>query len=515
MTIRKQWTKAEDDTLTQLINGRKLQNQWDRISQELHKMGYNKSPKQAKMRWRNHLSPSLNKSKWNIEDFQGLFNAFVIHGNKWRRIAQMYRGRTENCVKNKFFSCTKKILRQIVKLSDIQLSQCSTKVINQIKPKILGEFMKKDINAGPEENSNQERKIRVIEVFRSFLKNKDCRSLSNESLWGKSVLNECTKLILEMNDDYLANTKRRKIVKNEFQGNYRKTVKNPYEYNIDKALQYPTGISSNNVNGEMSSNPDDTIINNRKPNIEQIRILINEMNSLFNPQKASIPLSNKYILNFKDDLIDKLDSLENLSMKFKHNLSVLDDNQDDVYEIIDILKQEQNDTNSHNYTKHLDIEPCYCIKLGGIKGKEEKNENSFSRNNPNPQNPINEEQLDQNAFRDKFLLSYQQNYHIPKVLKTQGFTRLNPLANQGIDCMHMNRSLSIDKSSLSRGETIKNPLVKECHTNLDGQISLPSGITDYPRKPSIQSRNQKNDSNFSKPTYVKTNMVSDYINANQ
>jgi myb proto-oncogene protein len=44
-----------------------------------------------------------------------IFSAHKIHGNKWAEISKMIPGRTDNCVKNHFYSTLRRHLRKINK----------------------------------------------------------------------------------------------------------------------------------------------------------------------------------------------------------------------------------------------------------------------------------------------------------------------------------------------------------------------------------------------------------------
>ena len=53
-----------------------------------------------KIRWHNHLNPSIKKDKWSLEEEKKLLEVHSKYGNKWSLISKYIPGRTDNCIKN-------------------------------------------------------------------------------------------------------------------------------------------------------------------------------------------------------------------------------------------------------------------------------------------------------------------------------------------------------------------------------------------------------------------------------
>lgn len=88
-------------------------------------------------------------------------------GNKWIQIAESFPGRTDNSIKNQFFSLIRKSLRTARKIIN---RHSNTQVINQFKPKVLAKFVQRSIEIElPEEfRAIQDEPIENIMV-RDFL----------------------------------------------------------------------------------------------------------------------------------------------------------------------------------------------------------------------------------------------------------------------------------------------------------------------------------------------------------
>jgi hypothetical protein len=65
-------------------------------------------------RWFNQLHPSINKEhSWLPEEELALFQLQAKHGNHWSKIAKGLPGRSDNNIKNYFYSCLRKALRKV------------------------------------------------------------------------------------------------------------------------------------------------------------------------------------------------------------------------------------------------------------------------------------------------------------------------------------------------------------------------------------------------------------------
>lgn len=90
-----------------------------------------------KYRWHNHLDPEVNKEEWSAKEEKTMFEAHQRYGNRWTEIAKLFDGRTDNDIKNHFYSMLRRSLRRVNKLLGMRNS---TQKIKLIKPSVLSKI---------------------------------------------------------------------------------------------------------------------------------------------------------------------------------------------------------------------------------------------------------------------------------------------------------------------------------------------------------------------------------------
>ncbi|CAG9310311.1 unnamed protein product [Blepharisma stoltei] len=112
-TERKVWSQEEDDAIQDLVDEFGDKN-WILIAEKLVEKFQiqGRTGKQCRERWHNHIDPGLKKAGWTKEEENILFQKQKIFGNRWSEIARYLPGRSDNSIKNQFYSTVRKNLRK-------------------------------------------------------------------------------------------------------------------------------------------------------------------------------------------------------------------------------------------------------------------------------------------------------------------------------------------------------------------------------------------------------------------
>eukprot|EP01035_Chromulina_nebulosa_P034108 gene34108-45730_t len=98
-TNKKGWTKEEDSKLIELIQLNGTTGKWSKTAIEL---GFNRTGKQCRERYQNHLRPEINKNDWSAEEDKIVMKMKEELGSQWAKISTFLIGRSDNAVKNRW-----------------------------------------------------------------------------------------------------------------------------------------------------------------------------------------------------------------------------------------------------------------------------------------------------------------------------------------------------------------------------------------------------------------------------
>jgi hypothetical protein len=94
---KRKFTPEEDDRLTQIVT-RLGESNWKKISSQ---MG-SRNSRQCRERWKNYLTPCLNKYPWSPDEDALLLQKFCEFGSQWSFIAKFFPLRTDVNIKNRW-----------------------------------------------------------------------------------------------------------------------------------------------------------------------------------------------------------------------------------------------------------------------------------------------------------------------------------------------------------------------------------------------------------------------------
>ena len=80
---------------------------------------------QCRERWFNHLAPSVKKGEWTEEEDRLIMAAVKKHGTKWSVIVKDLPGRSDNAIKNRYYSAVRKAFRQERRDQTVEAAEAS------------------------------------------------------------------------------------------------------------------------------------------------------------------------------------------------------------------------------------------------------------------------------------------------------------------------------------------------------------------------------------------------------
>lgn len=104
----KAWSKEEDGLLLKLVQNMRMPMKWSVVAQSLP----DRTGKQCRERYVNHLNPRLKTSDWNPVEDTTIFHLYGSMGSHWAKMSKVIPGRTDNGIKNRFHNLRRQYERE-------------------------------------------------------------------------------------------------------------------------------------------------------------------------------------------------------------------------------------------------------------------------------------------------------------------------------------------------------------------------------------------------------------------
>jgi myb proto-oncogene protein len=129
---KQQFSVEEDRALIALVRAHGLRS-WSRLAKQMS----NRTPKQCRERWHNHLDPGLNRGPWSPCEDRILALKHRELGNRWADIARFLPGRSDTLVKNRWHSSVRGRLDDIEGFRTARAPEASPVLLSWSSPLML------------------------------------------------------------------------------------------------------------------------------------------------------------------------------------------------------------------------------------------------------------------------------------------------------------------------------------------------------------------------------------------
>ena len=261
------------------------------------------------------INPKLNKQIWTDTDNARLFLLQKNLKSHWKRIAENFEGRTDNSIKNQFFSVVRKALRKICKV----LGKVSnTIVVNQIKPKVLSEYLTLDLDVELGEGKGIV-KVNLSDFIQKFAFTKYQELASKLTADDITVIQKCLDHLTELNQSYV---KKKKIKKRIVKVSKQEPIKRKNDGVSDRLRNNELSFDNSSLNADKQhSNLKIKLPFETSPQNKNIYEVTKQFEELFKSNVNISTLSPNKSEESRKRLISFFDNLGNISLKMKNVLT--------------------------------------------------------------------------------------------------------------------------------------------------------------------------------------------------
>ena len=359
--VKGPWTVQEDKLLLEWVN-KNGPRKWNQCCEFIH----GRSGKQCREHWNNCLNPGLVKGEWTTEEDFLIMHFYQKYNGSWKKIVNLFNGRTENSIKNRFFS-------QLRKIAASNLSTEEKRFTSKIKLEDLKNYLQVAIN-NSKENYLKE-KLLTDEQLNNFvnkmdlkIKSKIKKKTSNSTQGEENDNNETcfsTNLMsLESSQNFmkkdtttsLINKKRKRSNDKELQDALSSIEEEDEKAKINDKKQFEENDISNSDNSDNNDNSNNCNNSNNLNNINDKEVKDNNENIV---NKGINNKDDNQIINNNINKNNITNNNNNIIIKniiTNNNIIINNNNNQDKNNIInsDNLEEKKqinslkNDTNNNN-----------------------------------------------------------------------------------------------------------------------------------------------------------------------
>ena len=329
-----QWSLYEDKLLREWVN-QNGPRKWEQCGKFIQ----GRNGKQCREHWNNCLNPNLIKGDWTPEEDFLIMYFYEKCNGSWKKIVYLFNGRTENSIKNRFFSQLRKIATKDMTVSERKF--CSKigleelkKFLNEAISDSKKEFLKKNPMNEEELKSYLNKKElqlekKIIEEYENYENNKikelignsETNILNNDHK-EKSLIGKRRRKTEEIFEISTENEEEKNI---KTQNNQEKINYNDINIDENKDNIINNNLTNNNIsNNEINESKNECNNNN---NFTIFNKNINNEDNLYNYEdedKSQFPINCMDMKSFNifNDIFEKIDYQYQPSYKFleKNNL---------------------------------------------------------------------------------------------------------------------------------------------------------------------------------------------------
>ena len=353
--IRGPWSEKEDQLLIKWVESHGPKN-WARCAETIK----GRNGKQCREHWNNSLNYSIKKGKWSLEEDLFIMVFYDKLEKSWKKMIPLFKSRTENAIKNRFFSQLRKITAKYIKRDK---SEYNTKFKLDTLMKYYNEGVTEAKNDFFKEYPMKEEEFNsYINDVEDLVKNKkknqafiDLDDVRKKYFSNFNINNFNNK---EINDDNINDLENKEEIKNDKDKKKENVIENKNEE--DNKNENNNEDKKEEINKKEKNDKDSISSNNNNDDEKDVNsISITGYNEDNNEKQENE--DKKYKFNMentetkKDNENSKIDNTKNTKKNFNFNFPNNISNKNNIAELKNNLNKDKINIFGQNNINNLNI----------------------------------------------------------------------------------------------------------------------------------------------------------------